>query len=297
VAGGAVAGGAAAGGAAAGGAAAAFLNNPESLQRPAAGQRPGDGPAGNLPDRVDNRADRVDNRVGSRPERIENHGERQQQRVSRRDEVRDQFQDHHPRYDFWKGNPNAARWRWNRPYRWATWGLITGWFPWTWDNQVAFNYGDNVYYQDNSVYYGDQVVATAEEYAGQAEAIVASAPEPTDGSEWLPLGVFAMTQDGQASGAPPTIFLQLTVNKEGIIGGTVTNTEDPDNVQAIEGMVDKKSQRSAWVIQGKNSPIMETGVANLTKDEAPALLHFADGQTQQWLLVRLEDPEGASGSN
>ena len=99
-----------------------------------------------------------------------------------------------------------------------------------------------------------------------------------------------MTLDGQASGPPPTIFLQLTVNKQGIIAGTVTNTEDPDNVQAIEGMVDKKTQRSAWVIQGKNSPIMETGIANLTKDEAPALLHFADGQTQQWLMVRLEEP-------
>jgi hypothetical protein len=29
----------------------------------------------------------------------------------------------------------------------------------------------------------------------------------------------------------------------------------------------------------------------LTKDEAPALLHFSDGQSQQWLLVRLEEPE------
>jgi hypothetical protein len=35
---------------------------------------------------------------------------------------------------------------------------------------------------------------------------------------------------------------------------------------------------------------METGIQNLTNDEAPALLHFADGQTQQWLLVRLEEP-------
>jgi len=39
---------------------------------------------------------------------------------------------------------------------------------------------------------------------------------------------------------------------------------------------------------------METGIYNLTKDDAPALLHFEDGQTQQWLLVRLDDPkEGA----
>jgi len=42
--------------------------------------------------------------------------------------------------------------------------------------------------------------------------------------------------------------------------------------------------------RSKEWPIMETGIPNLTKDDAPALIHFADGQTQQWLLVRLEDP-------
>ena len=41
---------------------------------------------------------------------------------------------------------------------------------------------------------------------------------------------------------------------------------------------------------------VENGVANLTKDEAPALLHFADGQTQQRLLVRLEELANAERS-
>jgi hypothetical protein len=41
---------------------------------------------------------------------------------------------------------------------------------------------------------------------------------------------------------------------------------------------------------------METGIVNLTKDEAAALLHFTDGQTQQWMLVRLEEPEEATES-
>lgn len=207
--------------------------------------------------------------------------------------MRNQFRDNHPRYDFWKGHPNWARWRWNRPYRWATWGLITGWFSgWGWGDASAYSYGDNIYYQDDTVYYGDNAVATSEEYAQQAQTLATSAPEPAADSEWLPLGVFAMTQDGQSSGPPPTIFLQLTVSKEGVIAGTVTNTET-DTVQAIEGLVDKKTQRTAWVIEGKDSPIMETGIANLTRDEAPALLHFADGQTQQWLLVRLEEPANA----
>jgi hypothetical protein len=41
---------------------------------------------------------------------------------------------------------------------------------------------------------------------------------------------------------------------------------------------------------------METGISNLTKDESPALIHFAEGQTQQWLMIRLEDPEGETSN-
>ena len=39
---------------------------------------------------------------------------------------------------------------------------------------------------------------------------------------------------------------------------------------------------------GKQFPVMETGIYNLTQDTAAALIHFADGQTQQCLLVRLD---------
>ena len=257
---------------------AGIADRPAAGERPVAGNRPAAGQlAGNRPDRVENRTQLVDNRH------------------ERRDEVRGQFHDHHPRYDFWKDNPNWARWRLNRPYRWATWGAITGWFAWTSSEPTYYSYGDNVYYEGDSVYYGDKEVASSQEYAEQAQTIATSAPEPTDDAEWLPLGVFAITQDGQASGPAPTIFLQLAVSKEGVIAGTVTNTET-DDAQAIEGMVDKKTQRSAWVVQGKESPIMETGIVNLTKDEAPALLHFADGQTQQWLLVRMEEPESEAAT-
>ena len=145
---------------------------------------------------------------------------------------------------------------------------------------------------DNSVYYGDEAIATDEQYTEQAEQIATSIPEADpDEVEWLPLGVFALTMDGQATGTDPTMFLQLAVSKEGIIAGTLQNTAT-DSVQSIEGMVDKNSQRSAWTVVDETRPIMETGLNNLTEETAPALVHFADGQTQQWLLVRLEQPEG-----
>ncbi len=148
-----------------------------------------------------------------------------------------------------------------------------------------------MYYQDDQVYYGDEAVATAEEYAEQAEQIATSAPEVApDKAEWMPLGVFALTPDGQKSGPEPTLFLQLAISKEGIIAGTLNNSAT-NQTQTIEGMADKTTQRCAWTVAGKSRPIMETGIVNLTENTAPALVHFEDGQTQQWLMVRLEEPK------
>ena len=172
---------------------------------------------------------------------------------------------------------------------------MSSWFPWGWGQPIRYNYGDNVYYADNSVYYGNQPIATSDEYAEQAQQIAESADEPTDSTEWLPLGVFALTQDGQASGPAPSLYLQLAVSKEGAIAGTLYNN-DTDESKEIEGAVDKETQRTAWVAVGAQWPIMETGISNLTEDESAALVHFEDGQTQQWLMVRLEDPEENSTS-
>jgi hypothetical protein len=229
--------------------------------------------------------------VDNRPDRVENRQEWQGNRQQRRDEVRGQVAENHPRLDFWSDYPNWAAWRINRPYRWATWGAITGWVGYGWSEPTSYSYGDNVYYAGDQVYYGDQPVATADEYAQQAEAIAASAPATKpESSEWMPLGVFAVTQDGQASGADPTLFMQLAISKEGIIAGTLKNMAT-GQVQTLEGMADKQSQRVAWGVAGQKRPIAETGISNLTQDTAPALIHFADGQTQQWLLVRLAEPK------
>ena len=108
----------------------------------------------------------------------------------------------------------------------------------------------------------------------------------------MQLGVFAVTQDGEAKGPPPTMFVQLAVSKTGIIAGTFFDQTTEESME-VEGAVDKKSQRTAWVGKGKQWPVMETGISNLTEDAAPALVHFEDGQTQQVLLVRVEEPKAA----
>ena len=64
-----------------------------------------------------------------------------------------------------------------------------------------------------------------------------------------------------------------------------------DQVQTLEGMADKKSQRVAWCVTGQKRPIIETGISNLTQDSSPALFILPMDQTQQWLLVRLPEPK------
>jgi hypothetical protein len=56
-------------------------------------------------------------------------------------------------------------------------------------------------------------------------------------------------------------------------------------------MADRTSQRVAWTVVAQERPIMEAGMENLTQDSAPALIHFADGQTQQSLMVRVPEPK------
>jgi hypothetical protein len=160
------------------------------------------------------------------------------------------------------------------------------------NNPIYYNFGTNVYYSNGSVYYGDQPVATEEEYTKQADAIAASAPatKPEKG-DWTPIGVFAMTPDGEPNGAEPNFFLQLAVSKQGALSGTLQNVTEK-SVHPIQGMVDKQCQRAAVTAVGKDRPLMEMGAANLTQDTCPALIHFADGTTQQCLLVRVNKPAG-----
>jgi hypothetical protein len=194
---------------------------------------------------------------------------------------------------WWHDHP-CDGWHWPSNANWwrgAAWGAIGSWLPWGYSQPVYYDYGSNVYYDNGSVYYGDQLVATADEYAQQAEAIAESIPQDVQpaAADWMPLGVFAVTQDGESASDNPTMFLQLALSKQGILAGTFQNTAS-NLVKSVEGMVDKQTQRAAWTPIGESRPLMETGLGNLTQDTAGVLVHFADGQTQQWLLTRLNDP-------
>lgn len=198
--------------------------------------------------------------------------------------------DHWHERPWWHFHPYWAHEHWITDiWLWATWDAISRWFVWNWDQPVYYNYGKNVYYEDSTVYYDGKPVATADQYAQQARALATvDLPPSTEGQQWLSLGVFAVTQDEE--GVPPTMFVQLAVNKEGLITGTFYN-EPTQSTQVIVGQVDKQTQRAAWKVKDTDWPVVETGIANLTEDVVPILVHFSPGEVQRWLLVRVPNPK------
>ncbi len=186
-------------------------------------------------------------------------------------------------------------------YWWTvpTFGALTNWFTWStpavyWSEPIYYDYGPggNVYYENNNVYIDGQNVGTAADFAASA-ATLATVPPPEDEAaaeeaDWMPLGTFAISTDEDET--EPTRIIQLAVNPEGIVSGTVFNTAT-DDAKTVSGQVDKETQRVAFRIGESDDVVIETGLYNLTLDEAPVMVHFGPEKVEYWLLVRLEAPE------
>ena len=121
------------------------------------------------------------------------------------------------------------------------------WFAYDNVQPIYYDYGNNITYQDNSVYVDGQDVGTADEYYEQAQGLAdtGAQAQTTDDTQWMPLGVFAMTHDDQTK---PTLILQLAVDKNGTIRGNYTDTAVANDTKPVQGSVDKKTQRAAWTI-------------------------------------------------
>ncbi|HVJ81527.1 MAG TPA: mu-protocadherin- cell-suface protein, partial [Planctomycetia bacterium] len=230
----------------------------------------------------------------------------------------DHFHDCHDWFnDSWWGN-HAHPWGgWHYGYgfanhAWSDWWMqptyaaVSSWFTWptpapaqVWSEPVYYDYGSggNVTYSDNSVYINGQQVSSAADFAESA-AVLATVPPPASeaeaaAAEWMPLGTFAVSTN--SSDAQPTRTVQLAVDRKGIISGTVFNSET-GQAQSVQGQVDKNTQRVAFRIGENENVVVETGLYNLTQEEAPAMVHFGTDKTENWLLVRLEHPDNSEGA-
>jgi hypothetical protein len=186
----------------------------------------------------------------------------------------------------------ARGWTAGAAWNACTWPAAASYFGYASQQPVYYDYGTNVTYQGDNVYVDNQPVGTTQEYYNQATTLATNgmqAEAPPEG-EWLPLGVFAFTKPGATKS---DISIQLAVNKQGIIRGNYTDTA-LDKSLVVQGSVDKQTQKVAFTVGDQKTKVIETGLYNLTKDEAPALLHLDKDHTEQWLLVRMTKPEGAA---
>jgi uncharacterized protein (TIGR03000 family) len=193
---------------------------------------------------------------------------------------------------WWAARPGVWRpYGWNAAqfWTWATWPALSGWFGWS-APPVYYDYGNTIVYQGDQVYIDNQPGPSAADYYQQAENLALSAPAAPPvqkEDEWQPLGVFSLVQGEQSD---TSAVFQLAVNKAGVIGGNYYNVFT-DTTLPVRGSVDPKTQRASWIVGDQKTTVYDTGIYNLTKDEAPLLIHFDKDRTQQWLLVRVQEKD------
>jgi hypothetical protein len=200
-------------------------------------------------------------------------------------------------YDHW--GLYGRDWHTRYPGAWLAtgWAAGTAWRACVWNDAAAYcgyadaqpvyyDYGNNITYENNSVYVNGNDAGTSQQYYEQAANLATTGAEATASADgdWLPLGVFALTKTEDAKS---DVSLQLAVNKQGVIRGNSTDTTTNKN-QLIKGSVDKTTQKVAFTVGDDMSTVVETGLYNLTKEEAPCLIHFGADKTEQWLLVRVQ---------
>ena len=230
---------------------------------------------------------------------------RQSYRQDRAWEVLDNARDYHSNLfvpDWYYGNswwrpgvyyrPNINPWTWWRPAAWT--GLAAFFGGAAVASALDRDYGTQVYYDQTNYYIEGQPVAPAPQYRQEALTLAAAPAseepfipvEDDDKNGWYPLGVWALTQEEKGDAV---MFYQLAVNKQGEVSGAYNNVLTGET-SPVTGSVDFETQRVAWRTGSSDTTAMEANLAGLTKDFTPVFVHYGTGQTQEWLLVRMEDP-------
>lgn len=226
------------------------------------------------------------------------------------------------------GHPYGYGGMWGYPGAWGAygWGAATAWTCMGLTTLTSFlglaaiadsskNNGNNgssvsnVTYEGPNVYVNGNPAGTQDQYYDQAQQLASvgqqyvdptaatAAPSSSGGSansQWQPLGVFSLAQKGQTQSS---MLFQLAINKDGIVRGNYMNqlTNEQDQVY---GSLDKKTQRISFTIgqNSSNPTVFDTSLADMTKDDAPVLVHYGPSNTQAMMLVRLPAPQTPANS-
>lgn len=219
--------------------------------------------------------------------------------------LRNQLGESRPEYRNWFNNDFFDRVGYRPDYvgsganlwKAATWAGVSNWLGWGAGYPYYYDYAAGSYYEypsyasSSTTYPSTTSTSTTtstpsyqapQQYTDNTTAV---ADVPTN-SDWLPLGVFALSQQpGQAANA--NMFLQLALNKNGEIDGTYYNTSQNQTYEVI-GMVDRNSQEAVMQLSNNaNSPTLRVGAYNLTEDQTQAQLKFTNGTSQNWTMTRV----------
>ncbi|MEI7865409.1 MAG: hypothetical protein WCI38_08560 [Chthoniobacterales bacterium] len=235
--------------------------------------------------------------------------DRMEYRRDRSYEVWDNVRDYHcnlfvPNWyygnSWWRGPVLAVNtnpwWLW-RPAAWAGVGYF---FGRTFNQPATYDYGTSVYVDQNNYYVNGKAVAPAAQYREQAFQMASVEPPPAPlvpsedaAADWLPLGVWALTQEEKGDAV---MFYQLAVNKKGIVSGAYSNVLTGES-SPVTGSVDFETQRVSWRTGDGASTVIEANLHGLTGEFTTVFVHFASGQTQEWLLVRLPEPDDSTAAS
>lgn len=95
------------------------------------------------------------------------------------------------------------------------------------------------------------------------------------------------SRQDESQAAVSNLFIQLALSKQGELEGTYFNA-GRDQTLPLEGYVDPQTQEAAWKISDtEGSPVITTGLYNLTQDVALVQVNFGDHETQSWTLIRI----------
>lgn len=155
----------------------------------------------------------------------------------------------------------------------------------------------NVTYEGDNVYINGTPQGSSTEYYNQAVGLAShgyqdysadnSDGSATDPKNWQSLGVFSLAQPGQTESS---MLLQLAINKDGTLRGNYFN-QLTNETSTIYGSLDKKTQRISFTLGQNKGTVFDTTLADLTKQDAPVLVHYSATNTQPMMLVRLEQPK------
>lgn len=269
---------------------------------------------GNRDDRWSNlensRNDRQDWRNQNREDWQQSRQDMWDYRFDRADEVWDNCRDYYDDCfdDHWWGRCGwgyghgyighypANPWWWWAP---VTWNAVTSFVyassppP---QQPVYIDYGTTVVQEGDKVYVDNKEVP-AEVYNKPVRELATAVEQPPPPfpsadekeSEWLPLGVFALAEEEKGD---PVMFFQISVSKDGKVSGGYESVITGDQ-KPIAGQVDKKTQNVAWRIGDNVETVFATTLANLTQDVSTVAVHFGKERVQNWLLVRMPEPQPA----